>query len=63
MGQSALTGMSWVCIRVVTSEQPLIPATLAMLTAFGAVFLPPARLGPYVCRSAWGEVAEIVGET
>jgi hypothetical protein len=50
-------------IRVVTSEQPLIPATLAMLTAFGAVFMPPARLGPYVGPSAWGEVAEIVGET
>lgn len=41
-------------LRPVFSEHPLVPATLAIQTAFNAVFHRDASLGPYLGPEPWG---------
>jgi hypothetical protein len=48
-------------LQAVRSDNGLVAATLALQTAFGAVWERPARLGPYMGPEPWGQVVATAG--
>ncbi len=49
-------------LAAISSDVALVPATLAIQTAFGGVWMPPAKLGPYTGPEPWGDVVHVVGD-
>jgi hypothetical protein len=48
-------------LLAVQSDNALVPATLAIQTAFGAVWERPVSLGAYMGSESWGTVVGISG--
>jgi hypothetical protein len=48
-------------LHAITSDVSLVPGTLAIQTAFGAAWMPPAKLGPYIGAEPWGDIVSAAG--
>jgi hypothetical protein len=60
-GGSAIRPEPGCTLTAIRCETTLVPATLAVQTAFAAVWERPARLGPYMGPDPWGETVASAG--